>query len=956
MLRQVQAARPRFENLTDDTFVAVDRPRLSWKIRTELPGWIQESAEIEVTRATGIQTSVLGGRESVLVDWPFAPLSPRESVALRVRVHGTDGSASDWSPTSTITAGFLAEGEWRADFVGSGAEAPSMIRTSFHVDGDVTRATLYTSALGVFDAELNGADVDDHVLKPGWTSYQWRLPLEATDVTGHIRAGRNTLGILVAGGWYTERFGFRDAAKRFYEGSPAAAGQLVIDYADGRSQTILTGTSSLWAPAPITASSLYQGETYDARLEVPGWSTPELDDSEWQHVHVRKDVDVTPTARRTPPVRRIEELPVHDVLTTPSGATVLDFGQNLVGWLRINVRGEEGRVITLRHAEVLEHGELGVRPLRNAAATDRYVLKGTGTETWEPRFTFHGFRYAQIDGWPGALDPADVTAVVVHTDMPRTGGFESSHELLNKFHGNVVWGMRGNFLSVPTDCPQRDERLGWTGDIQVFTPTAAFLYDCNAFLGSWLQDLALEQTANEGIVPMVVPAVIPQVPGLSDPVAAWGDAATVVPTVLHQHFGDLDILRQQYDSMRSWVDVLCQQSGEDLLWQDGLQFGDWLDPDAHPDRPGDAKVNADIVATAYFYRSAELTAHTAAQLGDSDGHRKYSALADNIAEAFRATYVTPAGRMMSDAQTAYALAICFGLACDEKQKQAMGERLAFLVRAAGYRISTGFVGTPLVCHALTETGHLYAASRILTQTECPSWLYPVTMGATTVWERWDSMLEDGSINPGQMTSFNHYALGAVAEWLHHSVGGLAPATPGYRMLNIKPTVLPGLDHARSWHETPYGKADAGWRLNGQQLIVEVTVPPNTTAKIVLPSGAVHEVGSGSHIWSETYSCQKPGRAKLSLSSGLAEIIDDPEAYEAVHTTISIHDEKRSRDFRRFTRWTPGRELRDPLNKAPLAILHDIELALAKLPTTHDTADSSTDGFVDSKADGFESRI
>jgi alpha-L-rhamnosidase len=945
MLSPVRVTRPRFETLTDETFVGVDKPRLSWKTQTELQGWKQRSAEIEVTRAGSSQTSVIDGRDSVLVEWPFAPLSPRESVSIRVRVRGRDGSESEWSLPASITAGFLGGDEWQAQFVGSGSETPALLRTSFDVDGDVARATFYASALGVYEVEVNGASVDDHVLKPGWTSYQWRLPLETTDVTDNLRAGRNTLGITLAGGWYTERFGFRDAAKRFYEGAPAVAGQMFIEYSDGRTQTIITDGAALWAPAPVTASSLYQGETYDARLEMTGWSTPEFDDAAWEPVVTSTDTEVIPTPRTSPPVRRIQELPVREILTTPTGATILDFGQNLVGWLRIRVRGEEGDVITLRHAEVLEHGELGVRPLRNAVATDHYVLSGTGTETWEPRFTFHGFRYAQIDGWPGHLDSADVTAVVVHTDMPRTGGFESSHDLLNKFHENVVWGMRGNFLSVPTDCPQRDERLGWTGDIQVFAPTAAFLYDCNAFLGSWLQDLELEQRANDGIVPMVVPAVIPQVPGLSDPVAAWGDAATIVPTVLHEHFGDAGILRQQYDSMQSWVDVLCQRVGEALLWEDGLQFGDWLDPDAHPDRPGDAKVDADIVATAYFYRSVQMTAHTAKQLGDAQGYAQYSALAEKIAEAFRSTYVTVAGRMMSDAQTAYALAICFGLARDDKQKQAMGDRLAFLVRAAGYRISTGFVGTPLVCKALTATGHVDAAARLLTQTECPSWLYPVTMGATTIWERWDSMLEDGSINPGQMTSFNHYALGAVAAWLHHSVAGLAPATPGYRTLLIQPTVLPGFDHANAWHEAPYGRAEAGWRLNGDQLIIEVLVPPNTTARVVLPSGAVHEVGSGSHSWSEQFVSKKPARARLTLSSGLAEIIDDPEAYEAVHSAISAHDAKRARDFRRFTRWTPGRELRDPLNKAPLAILNDIEVALAGLPSTNASALELTRGVV-----------
>ncbi|MFJ8795149.1 family 78 glycoside hydrolase catalytic domain [Streptomyces sp. NPDC102462] len=417
---------------------------------------------------------------------------------------------------------------------------------------------------------------------------------------------------------------------------------------------------------------------------------------------------------------------------------------------------------TLRHAEVLEHGELGTRPLRNAAATDRYVLSGGGEEIWEPKWTFHGFRYVEVDNWPGPFAPEDVTAAVMHTDMARTGDFATSHPLLQRFHENVVWGMRGNFFSLPTDCPQRDERLGWTGDIQIFAPTAAFLYDCDAFLRSWLEDVRLEQRAAGGVVPMVVPAVIPQVPGLLKPVAAWGDAITVVPAVLWERFGDHQTLRDCYASMAAWVEVVQDRAGSALLWEEGLQFGDWLDPDAPPERPGDAKTDAGIVATAYFYRSAQLTAQTAALLGLEADARHFADLAERIAEAFRGAYVTPHGRMMSDSPTAYALAIVFRLVHDERL-QAMGDRLRDLVRAAGYRIATGFVGTPIVCEALTATGHAAAASRLLTRTECPSWLYPVTMGATTVWERWDSMLEDGSINPGQMTSFNHYALGAVAD-------------------------------------------------------------------------------------------------------------------------------------------------------------------------------------------------
>lgn len=915
---------------SQDRFVTSAHPPLSWKTATTLPSWMQAAADITITRGGTTSTARIDGPDSVLVAWPFEPLKPLESARLSVRVHGKDGSVSPWSADTEVTAGFLPAQAWHASFIGCGTDAPHLMRGTFDAHGGVRRALLHTTAFGAYDIHVNGIPADDAELKPGWTSYQWRVNLDVTDVTAHIRSGRNTLGITLTGGWYTERFGFRDAARRFYQGAPAAAAQLTLEYEDGTVDTVITDERWRWAPAPVVAASLYQGETYDARLQTPGWSGPTFDDSAWDRVQTVAVPDITPTLRSQPPVRVIEHRAVERVLTTPSGKTVLDFGQNLVGRVRIKVTGERGHTITLQHAEVLEHGELGTRPLRNAAATDRYTLSGDGEEAWEPKWTFHGFRYVEVDNWPGSFSPDAVTAVVMHTDMARTGDFTTSHTLLQRFHENVVWGMRGNFLSIPTDCPQRDERLGWTGDLQVFAPTAAFLYDCDAFLRSWLEDVMLEQKAAGGVVPMVVPAVIPQVPGLFKPVAAWGDAITVVPAVMWERFADYDMLKQSFDAMTAWVDVVQARAGASLLWEEGLQFGDWLDPDAPPERPGDAKTDAGIVATAYFFRSADLTARAATLLGREADARHYADLAARIAHAFRTAYITPHGRMMSDAPTAYALAIVFGIVHGEQQ-QAMGERLRDLVRAAGYRIATGFVGTPIICEALTATGHATAASRLLTQTECPSWLYPVTMGATTIWERWDSMLEDGSINPGQMTSFNHYALGAVADWLHRSVAGLAPLEPAYRLIRIAPTLLDDLDDASAWHETPYGMAHAGWRREGTQVHFHAEVPPNTQAVVELPSGARYEVGSGTHAWLETHPLPARSRGPLSLSSSLATIIDDPEAYKAVLQAIRSIDPSRAETFRRTTRWRQGRELREPLDKAPVTVLAAVQEALAALP-------------------------
>jgi alpha-L-rhamnosidase len=909
---------------TGEPFTSSPAPMLSWKTLSQVKNWFQVSAEVELVTAGGRRTASIDGDESVFVAWPFAPLRPRETAALRVRVQGTDGSVSPWSDPAQVTAGFLEPGEWSARFIGSGSDEPHLLRTTFDVHGGVRRALLYATAFGAYDVRLNGAAVDDAVLKPGWTSYQWRLLYDVNDVTTHLRPGSNTIGIELAGGWYTEDYGFRDAARRFYEGHPAAAAQLVIEYEDGSSTTITTDEHWRWSPGPVVSASIYQGETYDARRH----------DQDWQPVALVDVPDVLPEPRSGPPVRVIEYREVAEVLTTPSGKTVLDFGQNLVGWIRFTVTGPRGHTVTLRHAEVLEHGELGTRPLRNAAATDRYTLRGDGEETWEPRWTFHGFRYVEIENWPGEFSPAAVSAVVVHTDMARTGGFSTSHPLLQRFHDNVVWGMRGNFLSIPTDCPQRDERLGWTGDIQVFAPTASFLYDCDAFLRSWLEDVMAEQRAANGVVPMVVPAVIPQVPGQLEPVAAWGDAITVVPTVLHERFGDRDALC--FEAMAAWVDTVTDRTGGKFLWEGGVQFGDWLDPDAPPDQPGQAKTDAGLVATAYYYRSAALTAQAAQLLGRGEDARRYGDLAARIADAFRAAYITPRGRMMSDAPTAYALAIVFDLV-EGEQKAAMGDRLRHLVRAYGYHIATGFVGTPIICDALTVTGHADAASRLLTQTECPSWLYPVTMGATTIWERWDSMLEDSSINPGQMTSFNHYALGAVADWLHRRVAGLAPLEPGYRRIRIAPTLLDALNDASAWHETPYGRASAGWSRSNDLVRFEIEVPPNTRAVVWLPSGVEYDVGSGTHVWTESHSRRRHSRTALGLDTDLATIIDDVDAYRAVLAAIASIDPERAAAFRRSTRWTPGRRLRDPLSHTPLDIVEAVEKALAALPSTEVSA-------------------
>ncbi len=890
------SAELRFEHRRDALGIGTAKPRLSWIVATAAAGWHQAGYEIEAYGPDGElrdQSGRIMSGESVLVPWPFAPLASRERRTIRVRAWGQRSEGAEqptaWSSPTPVEAGLLHAGDWSARFVTpdwdvdpTKAQPSPLLRREFTVRAGIAQARLYITALGVYEAQINGKIVGDHALDPGWTSYNHRLRYQTFDVTDLLREGPNAIGAMLGEGWFCGRLGFGGGRRNIYGDQVALLAQLEIAYADGTSDCIVTDASWRAAHGPIVASGIYNGETYDARLERPGWSVAGHDDRDWVGVRTLDRDLSTLVAPAGPPVRRTAELAPVAISVSPSGCTLVDFGQNLVGWVRLSIQGPAGQAITLRHAEVLEHGELGTRPLRYAEATDRYTLRGDRLEIWEPRFTFHGFRYVEIDGWPGEVQADQLRAIVVHSDMERTGWFECSDTLINRLHENVVWSMRGNFLDIPTDCPQRDERLGWTGDIQVFSPTACLLYDAAGFMQSWLADLAAEQQ-ERGVVPLVVPTVMAEP---NPPMAAWGDAAVVVPWVLYQRYGDRSILAEQFASMRAWVDLLAKIAGERHLWDQGSQIGDWLDPSAPPDNPADARTSPQIVATAYFAHSAELVGEAAVVLGRAEEAAHYRALAARVREAFAREYVTPAGRVLSDATTAYALALEFGLLPDPAQRQHAAERLVGLMRESGYHISTGFVGTPLICDALCRTGNYRAAFRLLLQRENPSWLYPVTMGATTIWERWDSMLPDGSVNPGEMTSFNHYALGAVADWLHRTIGGLAPAAPGYRTIEVRPRPGGGITHATARHRTPYGTAECAWRIQDGQIEITVVVPPNTTARVILPGSdaASLEVGAGTHHWSYVYR-DPEARQPLTIDSSVGELIDDAAAWAAVMNTI-----------------------------------------------------------------------
>jgi alpha-L-rhamnosidase len=832
-------------------------PRLSWITTTERAGWMQAASEVELD---GVALGRVDGDQSVFVPWAGPPLISRAAHRVRVRVWGVDGSASPWSEPLDIEAGLLSRDDWAARWITAAVARsddepgrPVHFRRTFTLrppEGvTIERARLYATSAGINQLSLNGAVVGDTLLAPGWSAYDHRLRYETHDVTAVVAPGENAIGAVVADGWWRGYLGW-EMRRNVYGDRLGLFAQLEITYSDGAVDTIATDASWRTSYGPILSADLYNGESFDARLRQDGWSVAGFDDSTWSAAETFAPAVGRLVPRTGPPVRRTQELPVREVIMTPAGRTVLDFGQNFVGWVRFTVEGAAGTIVTLRHAEVLEHGELGTRTLRNAQATDRYTSRGDGPETWEPTFTFHGFRYVEVDGWPmGELDPSAFTAVVIHSDFERTGTFSCSNKLLERLHENVAWGMRGNFVDIPTDCPQRDERLGWTGDLQVFAPSATFLYDVAGLLADWLDDLRAEQR-EDGAIPLVVPSAPLGKFGSAFVAAAWGDVSTVLPWTLYERYGDTDLLARQFDSMRGWVDFVQAKAGDGLLWPREFQLGDWLDPDAPPHEPWRAKTDAVLVATAYFARSAQIVSDAAAALARGDLAREYGDLARAIRRAFRDEYVTPSGLLSSDSVTAYSLAIVFDLYDRPQHRARAAARIGELAADRGYRISTGFVGTPVVLPALTAMDDTITAYRLLTETACPSWLYPVTMGATTIWERWDSMLPDGSINAGEMTSFNHYALGGVADWLHRVVGGIAPDAPGYRRLRFAPVPGRGVVRAASSLRTPYGRAACAWAVEGTDVTLEVEVPPNTSATVVRP-GRDDEpltVLAGSHRW------------------------------------------------------------------------------------------------------------
>jgi alpha-L-rhamnosidase len=849
----------------------VQKPRLSWQLISPENGVLQTSYEIRVARseaelAKGKLIWDSGKQESdasIQVEYAGPSLESEKIYYWDVRVADNHGHSSAWSKAAWWEMGLLDAADWKAKWItpdlaeDEAKSNPSpMLRSEFSVKKKVERARLYATAMGLYEMSLNGKRVGDQYFTPGWTSYDFRYQYQTYDVTNLLKSGANCIGAILGDGWFRGRLAW-GSMRNSYGNKLALLAQLVITYSDGKQEIV--GSDGTWkaVTGAILESDIYNGETYDACLERTGWNDPGYNASDWKGVTPIDAPNAKLIAPAGPPVKEIEEIKPVKVFHTPAGDAVLDMGQNMVGWMKFRLTAPAGTTVTLRHAEVLDkEGNFYTANLRSAKEAIRYTSKGAGTEIFEPHFTFQGFRYVAVSGWPGEINPDDFTGVVVHSAMEKTGTFETSNPLLNQLEHNIIWGQKGNFLDVPTDCPQRDERLGWTGDAEVFAPTASFNFDTAGFYTKWLKDVALDQE-DDGAVPFVIPNVLSHKTRKGESAAAgWADVSVVVPWTVYQAFGDKRILEVQYPSMKAWVEYMRHQAGDRYLWNTGFAFGDWLAfATTDSDYPG-ATTDKDLIQTAYFARSTELLAKTAGVLGKKEDAAEYSALEEKITGAFQKEFVTPDGRLASNTQTAYALALAFGL-LPESERAGAAARLAADVRKFGH-LTTGFLGTPLLCQTLSDYGYLDEAYMLLNRTEYPSWLYPVTKGATTIWERWDGIKPDGTFQSPSMNSFNHYAYGAIGDWMYRVVAGieLDESVPGYKHILLQPHPGGGLTHASASVESVYGRVASGWEIANGKLTVTIEVPPNTTATVRLPKAKLSEV-------SEAGKPLEEGRADIS---------------------------------------------------------------------------------------------
>jgi alpha-L-rhamnosidase len=856
--------------------IDIQKPRLSWKIVSSENNVMQSAYEIKVTDQTAKgkvlwNSGKVSSGKSVNVPYDGPELNSMQRVYWQVRVWDNNGKATDWSETAFWEMGILKPVQWTANWITrtdevqfDGSKPSSYLRKEFTAAKKIKSAKVYVSALGLYELYINGEKVGNDLFTPGWTSYNKRIQYQAYDVAAMLKA-KNAIGAALGDGWFRGNIGWQNQ-RNYYGEKLALIAQLHIVYTDGSSETINTDESWKASTGPILASDIYNGETYDANKEMPGWKTVGFNESNWGKVSVLdypKDHLIAPQG---PPVQAIQEIEPIKKITTPKGEIVFDMGQNMVGWVRLKVSGKKGDTVTLKFAEVLDKdGNFYTDNLRAAKVTDTYILKGDGEEVYEPVFTFHGFRFVQLIDFPGVPQLGNITGVVIHSAMEPTGSFTCSEPLIDQLQKNIQWGQKGNFLDVPTDCPQRDERMGWTGDAQVFSATASYIYNTAGFYTKWMKDVAADQLP-DGKVPHVIPDVLKKNGGST----AWADAALIVPWTTYLAYGDKRILEVQYPSMKAWVEYMRGRAGDDNLWTGDAHFGDWLAFASDRSDYTGATTEKDLIATAYYSYSSGLLAKIAKILGKTDDAAKYATLSDNIKKAFANEFVAPSGRLVSHTQTAYLLAIAFDLLPNNLVPKSAAY-LADDVKKFKH-LTTGFVGTPLLCKTLSEQGYDELAFMLLNRKEYPSWLYPVTQGATTIWERWDGQKPDGTFQNVGMNSFNHYAYGAIGEWLYTYVAGIKidEENPGYKHFFLAPHPGGGLTNANATFESVHGQIKSAWKIDGGKMVYDVEVPANTTATVILPSANIDKVkvNSASLKDDKPKGAQQDGKAvSLKLGSG-----------------------------------------------------------------------------------------
>lgn len=897
------------ENLANPVGIDIFQPHLSWQINANGRNVQQTAYEIRVSahaaslargRSLVWHTGKVMSNQSVGIPYAGASLEPVKKYYWQVRVWDNSGRASGWSPVASWQMAFRDASSWKAKWIQAGYEEDTLTRPSplmrkeFTAAKKIKSATAFITAHGLYEAHINGKRVGEAYLTPGWTSYNKRLQYQVYDVTALLKSGVNAMGVALGNGWYRGNLVW-GGNKDMYGKELSLLMQLHIEFTDGSSDVVVTDETWKSSTGEVRSSEIYHGEIIDARMEQEGWTTAGFDDSDWSGVKITTFDNDKLVATYNEPVKKHEEFKPIKIFTTPRGEQVIDFGQNLVGFVRLKIKGAAGDKVAIHHAEILDkEGNFYTENLRLAKQRNEYTLDGRGEEVFEPHFTFQGFRYIRIEGFPGQISPENFTAVALYSDMKPTGGFTTSNALINQLQHNIEWGQKGNFLDVPTDCPQRDERLGWTGDAQVFSRTAAFNMGVYNFFAKWMKDLAADQEPNGGVA-YVVPNVLGAAAVGS---AGWADAATIIPWNMYLAYGDKRILEQQYPSMKAWVEYMRSKSRNDL-WNTGFHFGDWLFYRPDDDNDGRAALTDKYLITQCFYaHSTQLLVNAARVLGNDEDVQSYSALLNRIKSAFVKEYVTAAGRLVSSSQTAYVLALHFDMLPEAMREVAAG-RLVANIKDYNYHLTTGFLGTPYLCHVLTRFGHHDVAYTLLMQDSYPSWLYPVTMGATTIWERWDGQKPDSTFQTPGMNSFNHYAYGAIGDWMYRVICGLDTDNEdgvGYKKIVIKPhpfarlikgseedasgigfTNLKGgtaegktLSSASASLLTSYGKLASSWKIENGSLVFDVTIPCNTTATVYVP-GEQDQVNEGGMALNEVKSIKikgtESGYVVVELGSG-----------------------------------------------------------------------------------------